>query len=76
VGHEAKIELKELVDGRKRFRGVIEGIADEAALLRLEPAGDAPAQTIGVPFSQIGEAKLVAGKGAFRADLAGKKKTH
>jgi ribosome maturation factor RimP len=76
VGHEAKIELKDLVDGRKRFRGVIEGVADEAALLRLEPAGDVPAQTIGVPFSQIGEAKLVADKGAFRADLAGKKKTH
>ncbi len=28
AGHEAKIELKELVDGRKRFRGVLEGFED------------------------------------------------
>ena len=28
TGHEAKIELKELVDGRKRFRGRIEGVAN------------------------------------------------
>ena len=46
VGHEAKIELRELVDGRKRFRGVIEGVTEEAALLRIEPAGDVPAQTV------------------------------
>ena len=35
VGHEAKVELKEPVDGRKRFRGVIEGIADDEARLRI-----------------------------------------
>jgi len=76
VGHEAKIELKELVDGRKRFRGVIEGIGNEEALLRIELQGEAEAQTIGVPFSLIGEAKLVASKDVLRADLAGKKQSH
>jgi ribosome maturation factor RimP len=76
VGHEATIELKELVDGRKRFRGVIEGAANGEALLRVELAGDAQAQTIGVPFPQISEAKLVADKGAFRADLARKKQPY
>src|ERR1044072_9268149 len=34
AGHEAKIELNELVDGRKRFRGVIEGVEDDGARLR------------------------------------------
>src|SRR5690606_5841407 len=28
AGHEAKIELKELVGGRKRYRGVLEGFED------------------------------------------------
>jgi ribosome maturation factor RimP len=76
VGHEAKIELKELVDGRKRFRGVIEGIANDEALLRIELPGEAEAQTIGVPLAQIDEAKLVSNKDVLRADLAGKKQTH
>jgi ribosome maturation factor RimP len=75
VGHEAKIELKELVDGRKRFRGVIEGAEDEAALLRIELPGETEPQTIGIPFALISEAKLVTDQDLLRTDLAGKK-TH
>src|SRR4029079_15991251 len=37
AGHEAKVELKELVDGRKRFRGMIEGVARDEARLRVTP---------------------------------------
>jgi ribosome maturation factor RimP len=73
AGHEAKVELKELVDGRKRFRGRIEGVANGEALLQIELPGEEEPQTIGIPFSLISEAKLVADKDAFRADLAGKK---
>jgi ribosome maturation factor RimP len=75
VGHEAKLELKELVDGRKRFRGVIEGAEDDEALLRIELPGETEPQTIGIPFALISEAKLVADQDVLRADLAGKK-TH
>jgi ribosome maturation factor RimP len=75
VGHEAKVELKELVDGRKRFRGRIEGIANGEAVLRIELPGEEEPQTIGIPFSLISEAKLVANKDAFHADLAGNKDT-
>jgi ribosome maturation factor RimP len=76
VGHEAKIELKELVDGRRRFRGVIEGTANGEALLRIELPGGAETQTVGLPFALMDEAKLVANKDVLRADLAGKKQTH
>jgi ribosome maturation factor RimP len=76
AGHEAKLELTELVDGRKRFRGLIEGIADGEALLRVELPGEAEPLTIGIPFSLISEAKLVADKDTIRADLAGKKQRH
>ena len=73
TGHEAKIELKEPVDGRRRFRGRIEGVSKGEALLRIElPDGEKP-QVIGIPFSLISEAKLVADQAAFRADLRGKK---
>lgn len=75
IGHEAKVELKELVDGRKRFRGRIEGVENGEALLRIELPGEAEPQTIGIPFSLIQDAKLVADQAGFRADLASKK-TH
>lgn len=75
MGHEAKIELKELVDGRKRFRGVIEGADGDEALLRIELPGETEPQTIGIPFALISEAKLVADQDVLRADLASKK-TH
>jgi len=73
AGHEAKVELRELVDGRKRFRGVIEGVAKDEARLRIELEGKAEPVTIGLPFSLISEAKLVADIESFRADLSGKK---
>jgi ribosome maturation factor RimP len=72
AGHEAKIELNEPVDGRKRFRGVIEGVADDEARLRIELEGKAEPVVIGLPFSLIGEAKLVADIDSFKADLADK----
>jgi ribosome maturation factor RimP len=73
VGHEAKVELKELVDGRKRFRGVIEGIAEDEARLRIELEGEHNPVVIGLPFSLIHEAKLVVDMDSFRTDLSGKK---
>lgn len=72
AGHEAKVELNEPVDGRKRFRGVIEGVADDEARLRIELEGKAEPVVIGLPFSLIGEAKLVADIDSFKADLADK----
>ncbi|HEX9753726.1 MAG TPA: ribosome maturation factor RimP [Methyloceanibacter sp.] len=76
AGHEAKVELKELVDGRKRFRGLIEDVVKDEVRLRIELEGKAEPVTIGLPFSLINEAKLVADIGSFRADLAGKKPAH
>ena len=73
AGHEAKVELKELVDGRKRFRGVIEGVEKGEARLRIELEGKTEPVTIGLPFSLISEAKLVADIDGFKADLSGKK---
>src|SRR5262245_10894513 len=53
TGHEAKVELKELINGRKRFRGRIEGVKNGEALLRIEPPGSKEQHVIGIPFSLI-----------------------
>jgi ribosome maturation factor RimP len=57
AGHEAKLETERAVDGRKRFRGLLLGIKDGAAGLRLldrPEAGD-----VWLPLDDIAEAKLV-----------------
>jgi ribosome maturation factor RimP len=55
VGHEAKIETAMMVEGRKRFRGIIEGIENDAVKLKsTEGKEDAL-----LPLSEIAEAKLV-----------------
>ena len=59
LGHEAKIELADMVNGRKRFRGVIKAVDDEAVTITLP---DAPAETDPdhrLPLASLAEAKLV-----------------
>lgn len=54
-GHEAKIELDRLAEGRKRFRGELAGIEGDQVALDLEGEDE----TVLVPFAWIVEAKLV-----------------
>ncbi len=56
-GHEAKIEMDVPVDGRKRFRGVIEGIEDETALIRI--AGAEGETQVRLALRDMAEARLV-----------------
>lgn len=60
VGHEAKIEMAVPVAGRKRFRGHLEGYTQGEVRLFIEnpEAGQEPL-LVGVPFADIGEARLV-----------------
>ena len=52
-GYEAKLETQNLIDGRKRFRGVLAGIEGNEVLINMEEG------TIGLEFDWLGEAKLV-----------------
>jgi ribosome maturation factor RimP len=57
-GHEAKIEMEFAVDGRKRFRGEIEGVEEANARLRFtDAAGET--QTASLPIGDMAEARLV-----------------
>ncbi|MEM7399843.1 MAG: ribosome maturation factor RimP [Pseudomonadota bacterium] len=76
VGHDAKVELKEAVDGRKRFKGRIEDVVDDEVHLKIELEGAPEPVIIGLPFSLIGEAKLTVDVDALRADLTGGDAAH
>ena len=59
AGYDAKIELTEMLAGRKRYRGVLEGFDEgEVRIYFSEKDGDEPV-LIGLPFSLIDNAKLV-----------------
>jgi len=58
AGHEAKIELKEPIDGRKRFRGTLEGFEDGEVRIAVDL--DQVGRTVlGLPIGLVGDAKLV-----------------
>jgi ribosome maturation factor RimP len=59
VGHEAKIELSDLLDGRKRFRGIIKAVDAETVTITLPdaPKGEDPDHKL--PLMLLAEAKLV-----------------
>lgn len=64
-GFEAKIELDRLVEGRKRFRGMLAGIEDESVLMDLSGEED----TAVIPFDWIADAKLVMTDALVEASL-------
>jgi len=53
-GHEARLELDRVAEGRKRFKGVLAGVEDDQVAIDLE----GEEATALVPFSWIVEAKL------------------
>lgn len=53
AGFEAKVETSQMIDGRKRFRGQLLGLAGDAVRLAL-PEGE-----VTLPLSAIARAKLV-----------------
>lgn len=52
-GWNAKIETSEAIDGRRRFKGVLEGFEDGEVLLRIQEG------IIGLSVEMISEAKLI-----------------
>jgi len=52
-GYEAKIETADLIDGRRRFKGELAGVEENAVLINVEEG------TIGLQFDWLTDAKLV-----------------
>ena len=53
AGYEARLETTELIDGRRRFKGVLPGVEDGEVLIEIEEG------TIGLDFDWLADAKLV-----------------
>jgi ribosome maturation factor RimP len=64
IGHEAQIELVMPIDGRKRFRGVLQSENAGVVTLAYEK------KEIVLPFTQMKAAKLVATEALFRQFFA------
>ena len=56
-GYEAKLETADLIDGRKRFRGTLQGVEDDEVLIEIELDGEDV--IVGLDFEWLSEAKLV-----------------
>ena len=72
-GFEAKIELKQPVNGRKRYRGILDGFENGEVRVEcdLDQVGK---QVLGFPMALIGEAKLVLSDDLIRETLRRAKK--
>ncbi|WP_424983271.1 ribosome maturation factor RimP [Maritalea sp. S77] len=59
AGHEAKIELAQLQDGRKKFRGTLQGVNDNQILIHIPdtPKGEEPVWALNI--EDLAEAKLM-----------------
>ncbi len=73
-GYEAKVELKEPIDGRKRFRGTLEGFEDGEVRIAVDL--DQVGRTVlGLPIALVGDAKLVLTDDLIREALRRAKKS-
>jgi len=73
AGHEAKIELKEPISGRRRFRGMLEGVEGDEVRIEAD-LGEMGRQVVGLPIELVGEARLVLTDDLIREALRRAKK--
>lgn len=55
--YEARVETAELIDGRRRFRGILRGTEGDEILIEIEDHGEPV--TIGLRFDWLTDAKLI-----------------
>ncbi|MFT6658116.1 ribosome maturation factor RimP [Maritalea sp.] len=59
IGHEAKIELQNMINGRRRYRGTIEGVEGNLVLLRLPDVPEGQEALHKIDIENLADAKLV-----------------
>jgi ribosome maturation factor RimP len=72
TGHEAKIETRVLIQGRKRFRGLLQGLAGDGVGLAL--SSDQGGGVVNLPIEDIADARLVLTDDLIRETLRRVKK--
>jgi ribosome maturation factor RimP len=66
-GYEAKLETAEMIDGRRRFKGVLAGVEGDEVMLNVDEG------TIGLQFDWLSDAKLVLTEELIREMLRARK---
>ncbi|MCB9992638.1 MAG: ribosome maturation factor RimP [Hyphomicrobiaceae bacterium] len=59
AGHEARVELADMVNGRKRFRGLIEGVENGQVLVNVPDVPEGADPIFKLALDNIAEAKLI-----------------
>lgn len=75
AGFEARVELREMIDGRRRFRGVLEGFEDGEIRIEVDLGKEQGLTTLGLPLALVGDAKLVLTDDLVRESLRRTKQT-
>lgn len=57
VDYEARLETNELIDGRRRFKGMLRGVEGDEVLIEIEEGKET--LTIGLKFDWLSDAKLI-----------------
>ena len=70
-GHEARLETVELIDGQRRFKGVLQGVEGDEVLIEIEQGRETP--TIGLRFDWLSDAKLILTDDLIREVLRARK---
>ncbi|MDF7674173.1 ribosome maturation factor RimP [Acetobacteraceae bacterium ESL0709] len=65
AGHLARVELDVALDGRKKFAGIVLGVRDDAAILRLDGGAE-----VLLPLSAVRKARLVLTDALIEASAA------
>ena len=73
VGHDARLELKFPLEGRKRIKGTLKGLKGEDVIVETELGEEKRRAELAVPYASIGEAKLVLTDALIELDLKRKK---
>lgn len=66
-GFEVKIETSELIDGQRRFKGILRGVENNEVLIEIQQG------TIGLDFEWLSDAKLVLTDELVAKTLKGRK---
>lgn len=66
-GYEARLETDEMIDGRKRFKGILAGVENNEVLIEIEEG------TIGLEFDWLADAKLILTDDLIRDSLRARK---
>lgn len=59
VGHVVKFETSVMVEGRKRFRGTISSVSEDAFVLERETPAKDEDPLVTIPFTTLAEARLI-----------------